>query len=163
MFATWLWNEGWRWKTRLVMLEQCLTLDAHLIEDHRRTELSWVMIMMNSAENFWPIFLWNRSQDVEGSCFVALCRSIILPLPATPTKKTDLGGNEEKGQTDSRRHIFAARVVHAPPPPPYSWENCRDYFCVLHNPFNFFLQASAGCATLFAEAIRFRWGHQSLP
>ena len=22
------------------MLEQCLTLDAHLIEDHRRTELS---------------------------------------------------------------------------------------------------------------------------
>ena len=46
-------------------------------------------------------------------------------------------------------------------PPPYSWENCRDYFCVLHNPFNFFLQASAGSPTLFAETIRFWWGHQS--
>ena len=51
-------------------------------------------------------FPWNRSQDVEGSCFVALCRSIILPLVATPTKKLTWGGNEEKGQTDSRRHIL---------------------------------------------------------
>ena len=100
MLATWLWNEGWRWKTRLVMLEQCLTLDAHLIEDHRTELRSWVMIMMNSAENFWPIFLWNRSQDVEGSCFVALCRSII-PAPAPPTKKVHL--REMEKRPDGRR------------------------------------------------------------
>ena len=56
------------------------------------------MIMMNSAENFWPIFLWNRSQDVEGSCFVALCRSIILPLVATPTKKLTWGEMKKKAR-----------------------------------------------------------------
>ena len=51
-------------------------------------------------------FPWNRSQDVEGSCFVALCRSIILPLVATSTKKLNREGNKEKGKTEGSRHIL---------------------------------------------------------
>ena len=93
-----------RWKTRLVMLEQCLTLDAHLIED-------WVMIMMNSAENFWPIFLWNRSQDVEGSCFVALCRSIIPSGHAYQKNSSNLG-NEEKLKPTSVS-IYPCVCIHS--------------------------------------------------
>ena len=86
------------------MLEQCLTLDAHLIED-------WVMIMMNSAENFWPIFLWNRSQDVEGSCFVALCRSIIPSGHAYQKNSSNLG-NEEKLKPTSVS-IYPCVCIHS--------------------------------------------------
>ena len=71
------------------------------------------MIMMNSAENFWPIFLWNRSQDVEGSCFVALCRSIIPSGHAyqkTPPKPRV--GNEEKLKPTSEL-LYTLVCIHS--------------------------------------------------
>ena len=65
------------------------------------------MIMMNSAENFWPIFLWNRSQDVEGSCFVALCRSIIPSGHAYQKKLLQPRvGNEEKLKPTSESYYI---------------------------------------------------------
>ena len=130
------------------MLEQCLTLDAHLIEDHRRTEE-----LSDDNDELSRKFLANIFDLFHGIVH-RMSKVVVLlhfadpsffPCRPRPPKKLTWGEMKKK----------ARQTVGAIFLPPEWCKRCRDYFCVLHNPFNFFLQASAGCATLFAEAVRF--------